>query len=532
MDLESSLGQRLLLSFQGMEEPSPELVDAFQRYRPAGVTLFRSLNLDTPARIKALTGSLQKLAVQLKLPPLLIATDQEGGQLMAVGDGTPLPGNMALGATRSPELAQMAGIVLGREMASLGINVNYAPCVDVNVNPFNPVVGTRSFGEDPKLAGELAAAMIGGIQSQGVAATAKHFPGHGNTSHDSHHGLDQLPQSIERLRAVELVPFAAAIRADVQMIMTAHLGIPAIDGPHAPPATLSEKVIGGLLRRELGYEGAVVSDALEMRAIGQGSELGPNALRAIKAGVDLLLLNANPADQQRIHEALLHAWQSGELNRQAMHGSLVRIARLKAWLAGGPPAPSHDVLGCAVHRKVAEEIAARSITLVRDRTGLLPIRLDSSKTIAAVVPLPRDLTPADTSSHVRIKLAESLRACHPRVHEIAIPLDPGGQELADIAQQLSGYDLVVMGTFNAYTQAGQAELVRHLLQNQIPLIIIALRLPYDLAAFPEAPAYLCTYSIQEPSMQAIARVLFGQTPPAGQLPVTIPTTIDIIMKSR
>jgi beta-N-acetylhexosaminidase len=522
LDPNGSIGQRLLLSFHGVEDPSPGIVDAFNQYRPAGVTLFRSLNLGTPAQIRSLTASLQKLAWELNLPPLLIATDQEGGQLMAVGDGTPLPGNMALGATRSPDLAFQAGIVLGRELASLGINVNYAPCVDVNVNPYNPVVGIRSFGEDPRLVGELGAAMIRGIQSQGVAATAKHFPGHGDTSSDSHHGLAQIPHSIERLRAVEMQPFIAAMQADVQLMMTAHIGIPAIDGPDAPPATLSVKVIDGLLRRELGYDGVVVSDALNMRAIGQGSDLGPNALRAAKAGVDLLLVSADPADQQHVYAALSNALQTGELSGQEMQTSLMRIARLKDWLGGGPPAPDPGVLNCVDHRRIAEEIAARSITLVRDRSNLLPIRLEPSKTLAVVVPLPRDLTPADTSSYVKPKLAESLRVYHPRVDEIPIPIDPGEQELAEIVRRVDGADLVVIGTINAFTQAGQAELVRRLLRREIPLIIIAMRLPYDLVVFPDAPTYLCTYSILEPSIQAVARALFGQAEMTGQLPVTIP----------
>jgi beta-N-acetylhexosaminidase len=523
MDFHHMLGQRLLFSFHGKEEPSPELLDAFNRYRPAGVTLFRSLNLGTPIQIRTLTTALQTLAGQLNLGPLLIGADQEGGQLMAIGDGTPLPGNMAIGATRSADLAFEAGVVLGRELACLGININYAPCVDVNVNPFNPVVGIRSFGEDPGLAGELAAAMIRGIQSQGVAATAKHFPGHGDTTGDSHHSLPQIPHTIERLHAVELVPFIAAMKADVRLMMTAHIGIPAIDGPDAPPATLSEKVIGGLLRRELGYDGVVISDALDMRAIGQGSQLGENALRAVKAGVDLLLVSADTRDQQRVYEALLNALQDGKLTNPELQASLTRIARLKTWLSEQPPAPDLGALACANHRRVAEEIAERSVTLVQDRGNLLPLRLDPEKTIAVVVPLPQDLTPADTSSYVKPKLAESLRAYHSRVHEIPIPLDPDEKELAETLARLQGYDLVVIGTINAFTQAGQAELVRRILSQGIPLIVIAMRLPYDLMAFPETPTYVCTYSILEPSMQAVARALFGQAGMSGKLPVTIPT---------
>ena len=199
MDIERTIGQKLLFAFHGKEELSPEIIQAFKSYHPSGISYFRSLNLESAAQVKVLGQALQDLARELGLPPLLIATDQEGGQLMAFGDGTPLPGNMALGATRSPELARKAGEVLGRELAALGINVNYAPCADVNINPRNPVVGVRSFGEDPHLVGELAAAMIEGIQSQGVAATVKHFPGHGDTASDSHHGLGTVPHSRQRL---------------------------------------------------------------------------------------------------------------------------------------------------------------------------------------------------------------------------------------------------------------------------------------------------------------------------------------------
>ena len=251
MNLEHLIGQKLLFAFHGKETLSPEIVESFRKYHPGGISLFRSLNIGTLEQIRALTGSLQSLARDLNLPPLLIATDQEGGQLMAVGDCTPLPGNMALGATRSAELARMAGEVLGREMSALGINVNYAPCADVNINPQNPVVGVRSFGEDPQLVGELTAALIEGIQSQGVAATVKHFPGHGDTVSDSHHGLGTVPHSLERLQSVELPPFRAAFKADVKLVMTAHLGISSIDGENAPPATLSKNIITGLLRRDL-----------------------------------------------------------------------------------------------------------------------------------------------------------------------------------------------------------------------------------------------------------------------------------------
>ena len=449
MELKRLIGQKLLFAFQGMDALPPEIIRSFKNHHPSGISLFRSLNMGTPAQIRKLTQSLQNLARELNLPPLIIATDQEGGQLMAFGDGTPLPGNLAIGATRSIELARKAGQVLGRELAALGINVNYAPCADVNINPRNPVVGVRSFGEDPNLVGELAAAMIEGIQSQGVAATVKHFPGHGDTANDSHHGLGIVSHSRERLHAVELTPFRAALKADVKLVMTAHLAIPSIDGANAPPATLSPNIINGLLRNELGYNGVVVTDAMDMHAIRQGELLREDALRAAQAGADLLLITSNPQDQTRAYEALLQGVQNGQFEMSDLQASVERISRLKNWLTENSTSPDLNVIQCAEHMQVANEIAESSITLVRDEKKYLPVKLDVGKRIAVIIPLPQDLTPADTSSYIQPKLAESIRKYHSQVDEFKIPLAPDEQEISSVLEQVRNHDLIVVGTINA-----------------------------------------------------------------------------------
>ena len=456
------------------------------------------------------------------LPLLLIATDQEGGQLMAFGDGTPLPGNMALGATRSPELARKAGEVLGRELAALGINVNYAPCADVNINPNNPVVGVRSFGEDPALVGELAAAMIEGIQSQGVAATVKHFPGHGDTASDSHHGLGTVPHSRERLHAVELTPFRSALQADAKLVMTAHLGILSIDGENAPPATLSPNIINGLLRQDLGYKGVVITDAMDMHAIRQGELLREDSLRAAQAGADILLMTSDPLDQRRAFESLLEGAQHGELSQDNLQASVNRITDLKEWLSKNATSPELSVIQCTEHMQVANEIAEKSITLVRDQKKYLPLQLDPKKRIAVIIPVPQDLTPADTSSYIQPKLAESIREYHARTDEFKISLAPNAEETAKILQQVQEYDVIVMGTINAFAEEKQAEFVRQLLKLEKLVINIALRLPYDLAVFPQASTFVCTYSILEPSMRAVAKAVFGYSEMTGRLPVAIP----------
>ncbi len=522
---EEMAGQRLLLAFHGKDNIPDEFVEALRRYRPAGITLFRSFNVDTPAQVRRLTGMLQETARQLSLPPLLIAVDQEGGQLMAIGNGmTQLPGNMALGATGDPELARAAGRVLGTELRALGVNVNYAPCCDVNINPQNPVIGIRSFGEDAQLVSAMAAAMIDGMQGFGVAATAKHFPGHGDTAGDSHHGLPLLPHDLDRLSRVELPPFAAAAKAGAKLVMTAHVALPAIDGPEAPPATLSPAVLKGLLRGQLGFEGVIITDAMDMHAIPQGEALGQNAVRAVEAGADLLLVMSVPADQECIFEALVEALQRDPAASQDYGPSLRRIAALKEWLADQPPAPDLDVVGCAAHRAVADEIARRSITLVRNEAGLLPLKLEASSRVAAVVPRPADLTPADTSSYVAPTLAAALRELHPHVDEFVTASAPSDGEIAALVERLRGYDLVVLGTLNAFSQPRQQALVSEILKTGVPTVVAAMRLPYDLAAFPQATTYVCTYSVLEPSMRALARALFGRVAFEGRLPVSIPHT--------
>ncbi len=521
MDTKSLIGQKLLLAFDG-KELTPDITSAIKNYKPAGLTFFRSLNIDNPTQVRRLTESLQRLAREFGLPPLLIATDQEGGQLMAIGEGsTPLPGNMALGATGSVGLARKAGEVLGRELAAMGVNVNYAPSCDVNINPQNPVIGIRSFGEDPDAVAQLASAVIEGIQLQGVAATAKHFPGHGDTYGDSHHGLPSVPHTLERLQGVEFPPFQAAIAADVKLMMTAHLALPAIDGPDAPPATLSHRILTDLLREELGFKGVIVTDAMDMKAIRQGNALGEDAIRAVTAGADLLLLTSNPDDQRRVYESLQQAAQSSTLDSQAITASVERILSLKHWLEEHPQ-PELSAVGCAEHQAIANEIAERSITLVRDDANLLPLRLKPEQRIAVIIPQPVDLTPADTSSYVTPQLGAALQQYHSYVDEFVISYAPEAKETTSLLERLQGYDLLIIGTLNAFASLGQAELVRQAIKLGIPSIVVALRLPYDLTVFPRVETYLCTYSILEPSMQALATALFGKIEFKGKLPVSIP----------
>ncbi len=424
-------------------------------------------------------------------------------------------------------MARRAGLALGLELAALGINVDYAPVCDVNVNPQNPVVGPRSFGEDPVLVSSLAAAMITGLQSAGVAATAKHFPGHGDTATDSHESAPSLPHADERLHQVELPPFIAAMRAGVKLMMTGHLSLPNISGADGLPATLSPRILRGLLRTELGYTGVIVTDAMDMQAIRQGPGLIIDAVAAVKAGCDLLLLNTDPIGQRNVYRALLQATERHLLDSSDVQESARRVLALKDWCSGvttppsGVTAPPLEVVGSAEHRALADEIAARSVTLVRDTAQLLPLQPSANSRVAVIVPQPQDLTPADTSSYETPALAAAIRAYHPCVDEFVVPLDPDQNDIAALAEKAPGYDRVIIGTLNATDYAGQAALVQAVLARNPAVIVTALRMPYDLQAFPMISTYLCTYSLQPASLNALAQGLFGKLPFVGQLPVSV-----------
>jgi len=521
LSLEQAVGQLFLTSFMGRQEVPPETRDAISGGRIGGIALFRHNNVGTLDELRALNGSLQSIAREAGQPALIVSADQEGGQLMAIGEGTPFPGNLALGATRSENLARKTGLALGREVAALGINVDFAPVCDVNVNPDNPVVGTRSFGEDPTVVANLGAAMIQGLHEAGVAATAKHFPGHGDTASDSHHGVPILPCREDRLALVELPPFVAAIKAGVRLVMTAHIAVPALNAGNPLPSTVSKPVLRDLLRARLGFRGVVVTDAMDMKALEQGPALAIEALAALNAGVDLLLFNLSDPERQAAYVAVLLAARRGLLSQAGVFESAERILDLKDWLKECEQPPL-SVIRCPEHMALADEIAEKSVTVVRDQANRLPLDLPASAKVAIVIPRPKDLTPADTSSYLVPSIAASLRCFHPAVDEILVSLELPENELRAAVAHVRDYDLVIVGTINATDHPGQAVLMDLLLKHGVPVVAVALRMPYDLRSYPAAPTYLCTYSILPPSLDALARILCGKTAATGRLPVSIP----------
>lgn len=525
----------LMLAFDGREVPAA--VAARLRDDPAaGVTLFRYHNVDSAGQVRELTASLQRAAAGATeregsgaaggsdAPtslPLLIAVDQEGGQLQGLGDDlTPFAGNMALGAVGDEQLAELVARANGLELRALGVNVSYSPSCDVATNPRNPAMGIRSFGDDPVAVARLAAATVRGLRSAGVAATAKHFPGLGDLAVDSHEALGIVGHARPQLDTVEVPPFRGAIEAGADMVMSAHVAVPALTGDRKLPATLSRAVMHDFLRGELGFGGLSITDALDMRALPQGGGQAPAVVAAIRAGVDLLLCAADEEARRRIEAALLSASREGLFDGPAIRGSIERQHSLRRRL-GALPQPGMELVDCPEHWALARELARRSITLVRDDAGLLPLRLGSDARVAAIMPLPKDLTPADTSSTVVPMLAQALRLHHGRVESFVTGHPPTDAEIAGLVELAPTFDLLVIGTLSAALDAQQVALVDALLRTGVPSVTVALRTPWDLAAYPAARTHLCTYGIHRPSLDALADVLWGAAAPVGHLPVAI-----------
>jgi len=365
-DLVRRVGQRVMVGFDGLAA-SPDVKALIREFGVGHVVLF-GRNVAGPEQVVDLVRELQSASRDAGHDlPLLIAVDQEGGRVARLKEPwTIWPAARAVGRAGSEETARQVGAALAAELSPCGIRYDFAPCVDVDTNPKNPVIGDRSFGDDPELVARLGVAMIRGLQENGVAACAKHFPGHGDTELDSHLELPAVDHTRARLEDVELRPFRKAVEAGVATVMTSHLVVREIDEDR--PATLSREVIGGLLRKELGFTGVVVTDDLAMGAVAKHWTPGQIAVLAATAGCDLLELGKGHDAQVEIIEALIRALESGELPFKEAEGAEGRVRALKERFLSGyrdpDPKEAREAAGRAEHRTLAEAIAVRAGILV------------------------------------------------------------------------------------------------------------------------------------------------------------------------
>ncbi|GAB3660725.1 glycoside hydrolase family 3 protein [Glycomyces tarimensis] len=491
--------------------------ELLEQYHLGGVIYFAwSNNVNDPRQIAGLSNGLQETALEDTGTPLLISTDQEHGIVTRIGPpATQLPGAMALGATHDAEAAYEAARISGEELLAMGVNQNFAPVADVNVDPDNPVIGVRSFSSDPQHAADMVAAQVAGYQSGDLASTIKHFPGHGDTSDDSHTSLPQIDHTYEEWAELDAPPFEAAIAEDVDTVMTAHLQFPALD-PSLTPATLSEPILTGLLRDELGFDGVVVTDSLSMEGVRTiyGDDRVP--VLALLAGADMLLM---PPDIDLAYNAVLDAVASGEISKKRLNESVTRVLDLKYELGLFDDAfvdedAIDEVVGTSEHLDAAQAISDQSTTLVTN-DGALPVTGTGDALVTG------------WGVSTTATLAGEFTERGWNAENLVTGANPRQADIDAAVTAAEGKDLVVVTTNGAGAGPGQAALVAALHETGVPVVAIGVRNPYDIAYFTDdADAYLATYSYGAIALESAVKVVLGETAPQGKLPVDIPTADD------
>ena len=525
MTLEEKIGQMIAVRFAGEfrnvdSEYLRTLESLVVKDKVGGLILFGGEVYETAE----LTNAFQKLA----RVPLLFASDFERGTGNQITGATLFPPLMSLGAAGAEDLAYEMGRITALEGRAMGIHMTYAPVVDVNINPDNPIINTRSVGEDPAQVGRIARAFIRGCQENGMIATAKHFPGHGDTAQDSHLLLPTIPADRERLERVELAPFREAIAAGVRAVMTAHLFVPALEPTPDLPATLSRAILTDLLRDKLGFKGLVVTDALEMAGITNTYSPEDAALRAVLAGVDMLLL---PPEPSRVAGFLAAAVREGKIPLRRVDESVRRILELKAALGLDR---NRFVRIDELRRRVAPrpfldqafKTFEKAVTLVKNDGPVVPLAGADRK--IAVFALSSD--PGDYFAG-RAFVAE-MKKRNPGVLGFFADGDTGQEELDADAVQSAGVDTVVFALFSRLTSSKgsvdlepkHAALVERFAAAPGGPAVVAVSFgsPYFLRHFPDVKGYLCLYRNTPETQQIAARALFGEMDITGKLPVSLP----------
>ncbi|QWF82185.1 glycoside hydrolase family 3 protein [Amycolatopsis sp. CA-230715] len=509
----------------GVDTPA----EVVRRYHVGGIIYFNNPaadtdNVDDPAQLAHLSNGLQRAALSSGSHlPLILSIDQEGGQTTRISaPATEYPSNMAVGAGRSTADAKKLASINGRELRAMGINQDFAPVADVNSNPLNPVIGSRSFSSDPALASSMVAAEVDGYQNSGrrtetVSTAAKHFPGHGDAAEDSHTGLPVIKRTAEQWRQIDLPPFKAAIAAGVDSIMTAHISVPSLD-PSGNPATLSKPIMTGLLRDELHYDGLVVTDALRMDGV---RKMYPDAevpVLALEAGVDQMLL---PPDLGVAIKGVTDAVHSGRLTESRIDQSVARILKVKSkrGILAKPLVNEREVpcvVGTREHKDAISRISAKTTTVLRNDAKLLPLKKPGKVLVAGWNSPDFPGYPADPVTSLAKQLGGT-----------ALPTgaNPAAAKVSEAVAAAKDADTVVVLTNGLRTNAGQAALVKGLQATGKPVVAVSIQEPYD-PGFADVPTWVATYDWRDVSMATLAKVLRGKLSPAGKLPVEVPSGTD------
>ena len=492
-----------------------------RKYHLGGVIYFNNDtrdNFDDPTQVAKLSNGLQKAAITSGAHiPLQIAADQEGGTVTRMGaPATEFPNAMAISAGRDTGRATKAATILGQELRAVGINQDFAPDSDVNSNPVNPVIGVRSFAGQPGLASDFVTAEIKGFQKS-VAATSKHFPGHGAAPPDSHTGLPRIDSTEDQWRATDVPPFKAAVKAGVDSIMTAHIQFPSLD-PSLEPATLSKPIVTGKLRNELHYNGVVITDSLEMQGVRELHSDAEIPVLALKAGVDQLLM---PVHLDVAINSVLAAVKSGEIPVQRIDQSVLRVLKLKfkSGILFSPFVDANRVMktvGTPSSLATAQDIADRGITAVANDAGLLPLKQKPATTLVT-----------GWGASTTVTLAQKLTAHGTAATAYQTGQAPTDAQIAQAVANAKNVDLVVVLTNNIGGFPLQTKLLDALQATGKPVVAVAAQIPYDAGYASTVKTWLATYGYIGPTLEALAKVILGETKPIGKLPVDIPAGADV-----
>lgn len=519
MKLQKKVGRLLIAGFKGITM-SEEIKHLIHTYHIGGIILF-GRNIGRPEEILALTNSLQAEAKKAGYEtPLLICIDQENGVVRRLGEGTTIiPGAMLLGATQDPANARKAGLMTGKELKALGINWNLAPVVDVNNNPKNPVIGVRSFGENPAAVAEMAMNSMLGMQEAGVMTTLKHFPGHGDTNVDSHLDLPVIDHDLDRLHAVELVPFKECMAAGADAVMSAHVYFPALEKEENVPATLSHSVITGLLREELGFDGVITTDCMEMDAIAKRIGTVEGCVQAVEAGVDFVMVSHLHDLQEQAVIRLAEAVETGRISERRIEESIERIEKLArkytSWDEIEANQTVAEFVGSGKHHDEMKEIYVQGITEVKGPG----IPIAAEERVLLIHPKNEYAMMVEDKRYATLTMAEQLKKVHGNV--VSMEIDGKGPGDVDMTELAARYNHIVMLTLNADKHENQRRIVEGLMASGKPVDVIAVRSPYDAAYFPKANRIICTYEFTQSAFEVVAEHLAGKTAINGRLPVSI-----------
>ncbi|HET6711279.1 glycoside hydrolase family 3 protein [Amycolatopsis sp.] len=501
----------------GVDTPA----QVIEKYHLGGVIYFNNDsrdNFDDPVQVAKLSNGLQQAAIRSGAHiPLQIAADQEGGTVTRMGaPATEFPNAMAISAGRDTNRATQAATILGRELRAVGINQDFAPDADVNSNPVNPVIGVRSFSGQPGLASDFVTAEVQGFEKS-VAATAKHFPGHGAAPTDSHTGLPRIDSTEAQWRATDVPPFKAAIAAGVDSIMSAHIQFPSLD-PSLEPATLSKPIITDRLRGELGYNGVVITDSLEMEGVRKLHSDAEIPVLALKAGVDQLLM---PVHLDLAINSVLAAVKSGDIPMQRIDQSVLRVLKLKfqRGILFSPfvaPGKVMQTVGIPSSLATAQDIADRGITAIANDAGLLPLKQRPATTLVT-----------GWGVSTTASLAQKLTAHGTAATAYQTGQAPTDAQIAQAVAKAQSADLVVVLTNNIGTYPLQTKLLDALQATGKPVVAVAAQIPYDAGYPSTVRTWLATYGYIGPTLEALAKVILGETKPVGKLPVDIPAGADV-----